>query len=111
MAATVEKPRRGPISAEHRQKLREAQLRRWASEPRPSQMPAVRLRLELVSARRSGATFAEAWPDAVEAAVADEGRGRANWIEVFGGTRGAWERAYRRDEGQACWSALESARI
>jgi hypothetical protein len=74
-------------------------------------LPAILLRLELISARRAGARFEEAWPDAVKAAIANEGRGRANWIEVFSGTRGAWEAAYERDGQQPCWSALQSARI
>jgi hypothetical protein len=56
--------------------------------------------------------FSEVWPDAVEAAVADTGRARLGWVEVLESTRGAWERAYRRDEeGQPCWSALEYAQI
>jgi hypothetical protein len=110
--ATVEKPkRRGPISEEHKQALREAQLRRWASEPRPSQLPVVLLRLELASARRAGAEFEEAWAPAVKAALRGVGKGSKEWREVLGQTQEAWRRAYELDEGQPCFSALESARI
>src|SRR4051812_41693476 len=107
MTATVEKRRRGPISESHREALREAQLRRWASPPTESVLPCVLLRLELIAARRAGLSFAEAWAPAVTAAVADAGKGRQNWLEVLADTRPNWEQAYRRDEGQRCWGTLE----
>lgn len=113
MTVTLEKPikRRGPISEEHRSALREAALKRHDVAPTPSVLPAVLLRLELVAARRAGFAFEEAWPDAVESAVADTGRSRRGWGEVLEETRPAWERAYLRDQGQPCWNLLEHARI
>jgi hypothetical protein len=118
MAATVvekSKRRRGPISEAHRAALREAALRRWATEPTANTttgtMPPVLLRLHLTRARRAGAEFEAAWPTAVASATQGLGRARAGWVEALEGTRPSWAAAYRRDEGQACWSALERARI
>jgi hypothetical protein len=112
-APTAEKPkrRRGPTSEEHRARLREAQLKRWDSEPTTSTLPALLVRLQLVDARRAGASFEEAWPDAVANATRGLGRAGLGWVEALTQTRGAWERAYRHDEGQGCWSALQYSRI
>jgi hypothetical protein len=113
----AEKPRanRGrPLSEEHKAKLRAAAVRHWAATPRAtgsSTLPAVLLRLELIDARNAGLSFESVWDAAVESATAGAGQARRGWVEVLQSTRPAWAAAYRRDEGQACWSALESARI
>jgi hypothetical protein len=115
--AAVDTPRahRGrPLSEEHKAKLRERAIARWAAAPTATptgQMPPVLLRLELVDARRAGATFEDAWPDAVSSATAGLGRARLGWCEALEQTRPAWAAAYRHDEGQACWSALAYSRI
>jgi hypothetical protein len=116
MAATVEKargPRGRALTPQHKARIGKA-VRAKAAARRAAgagQMPAVRLRLELCAARRAGLSFEEAWPPAVDSAVAGAGRSRRDWIEVLGQTRGAWERAYLRDVGQPCWNLLERARI
>jgi hypothetical protein len=120
-ARTVEKPPRAhrgrPLTAEHKARIaagqRASAARRAALSPTAAAgvMPAVRLRLSLTAARRAGATFEEARPEAVRAAVAGTASARKDWIEVLNATRDAWERAFRRDGEQACWSALETAQI
>ena len=113
MTATVEKPkRRGPISADHKQKLRQAQLRRWSSPRATTTLPAVRLRHELVLARRAGCHFADAWPLAVDAAVKDEPwQSREEWQYALTATRGSWEAAYRPEAAGAFFSVLSVAMI
>jgi hypothetical protein len=117
MEPAVEKPRahRGrPLTAEHKANLSAAMRRSHANRPAAptaSVLPAVLLRLELIAARHAGAPFAEVWDDAVASAVAGMGLARRGWLEVLEDTREAWRRAYERDGTQACWSALESARI
>lgn len=62
--------------------------------------PAAKLILRLLDARRRGARFADAWPDALDEALAQlEGEELDDWREAFDATADAWRAAYERVRG------------
>jgi hypothetical protein len=62
------------------------------SEPVGS-YPCERLRIELAAARTHGASFEEAWEQALPLALR-EARWASEWMEALTATRPAWEIAY-----------------
>lgn len=70
-----------------------------ATEQAPDPGPAVTLRSRLAMLRRRGETFEDAWPVAVRMAVAGLPQSeQASWRTAFEATRGAWHRAFRRQD-------------
>jgi|HubBroStandDraft_6_1064221.scaffolds.fasta_scaffold314015_2 hypothetical protein len=63
---------------------------------RPQPVPPVELREQLAAARRAGASFDEAWPGALKAAVSASQWERAEWLEVLSGTVRAWRAGWER---------------
>lgn len=58
--------------------------------PKRWHTPTVELRERLAAARRAGASFDEAWPGALKAAVNASQWERAEWLEALSGTIEAW---------------------
>ena len=58
--------------------------------------PTVELRERLAAARRAGASFDEAWPGALKAAVNASQWERAEWLEALSGTVEAWRAGWER---------------
>jgi predicted nucleic acid-binding Zn ribbon protein len=58
--------------------------------------PTVELRERLAAARRAGASFDEAWPSALKAAVNASQWERAEWLEALSGTAEAWRAGWER---------------
>jgi predicted nucleic acid-binding Zn ribbon protein len=58
--------------------------------------PTVELREQLAAARRAGASFDEAWPGALKAAVNASQWERAEWLEALSGTVEAWRAGWER---------------
>ena len=58
--------------------------------------PTVELREQLAAARRAGASFDEAWPSALKAAVNVSQWERAEWLEALSGTVEAWRAGWER---------------
>jgi hypothetical protein len=59
-------------------------------------IPPVELREQLAAARRAGASFDQAWPGALKAAVSASQWERAEWLEVLSGTVRAWRAGWER---------------
>jgi hypothetical protein len=92
--------------------LAEAQVDRAASFA-PDSAPAVALRVELVTARRSGLSFTEAWPTCMAAALAVSAEREADdWRDTFLETSSSWRAGFERTEAQAghgCLAMLAAA--
>jgi hypothetical protein len=58
--------------------------------------PTLELREQLAAARRAGASFDEAWPGALKAAVNASRWERAEWLEALSGTAEAWRAGWER---------------
>jgi predicted nucleic acid-binding Zn ribbon protein len=58
--------------------------------------PTVELREQLAAARRAGASFDEAWPGALKAAVNASQWERKDWLEALSGTVQAWRAGWER---------------
>lgn len=58
--------------------------------------PTVALKEQLAAARRAGASFDEAWPGALKAAVNASQWERAEWLEALSGTAEAWRAGWER---------------
>lgn len=58
--------------------------------------PTVELRERLAAARRAGASFDEAWPGALKAAVNASQWERTDWLEALSGTVEAWRAGWER---------------
>jgi hypothetical protein len=85
-----------------RRRVRDAQYKRgipveehWRHrlDPDSDPAPAIKLRQRLQEMRVAGASFAEAWREAVAYAVGELGP-ETTWTEAFSGTRRAWANAY-----------------
>jgi hypothetical protein len=73
----------------------------------PDPQPAVRLREELLAARRAGQTFSTAWPPAVATALGTSPpKGRKDWENALWATRDAWEAAYEHEVALAGHAAV-----
>ena len=59
-------------------------------------LPPVELREQLAAARRTGVSFDEAWPGALEAALSAARWERAEWLEVLSGMVEAWRAGWER---------------
>jgi hypothetical protein len=65
------------------------------------------MREQLAEARRSGVTWADAWPAALSVALAmPQSRVRSEWQRVLLELRPAWMRAYDRQAPQASEAAI-----
>lgn len=61
--------------------------------------PSAVLLAALTDSRRARVPFDEAWPDALERAVAAASTGRDGWRLAFEATREAWRAAHDREPG------------
>jgi hypothetical protein len=70
------------------------------------------LRHQLADARRAGASFEEAWPVALDAALATAPNlvERRRWAVVLSETVGDWRTAYSGQEASAAASAVDHLR-
>jgi hypothetical protein len=73
-----------------------ARVRGATATARTQPVPPVELREQLAAARRAGASFDQAWPGALKAAVNASQWERAEWLEALSGTVRAWRAGWER---------------